>query len=403
MFWRNTHHCASGSTINKAKLCQIGCYSRSTHGKSHALHKPGLGYKAASKRLCLPHSTVQYTVKKGKLWGTVKNLNRSGRKRKISLKLERNMIRNITTNPRTSVQDIKAHLVTMGVDVSNSTIEWCPYRAGLKSCRPRKTPLRKKCHLNARLKFPKEHVKKPDKFWDKVLWSDETKVELYGHNDLKTVWRKKGEAYHPKNTIPTVRHGGGNLMLWGCFSSNGVGKRVRVHGIMKKEDYKKILEENVHEPARKLSLGRNFVFQQDNDPKHASKLVKKWFQDKKLNVLERPSHSPDLNLIDNLWWELKVWVWAREPKTLDELEQNCQDEWSKIPVEICKNLICYYKKRLLSVITKKSHAIDYWTKGPNTFELLTWDHNTFFDRTIKSNFLVSGKQTSNNFLKSYSL
>ena len=152
-----------------------------------ALHKLGLDFKAVSKRLYLPRSTEQYTVKKEKLWDAVKNLNRSGRKRKISRKLERNIVRNVTTNPRTSVKDIKAHLFTVGVDFSNSTIERCLHRAGLKSCRPRKTPLLKKCPLNTRLKFAKEPVEKPDKFWDKVLWSDETRAELYEHNNLKTV------------------------------------------------------------------------------------------------------------------------------------------------------------------------------------------------------------------------
>ena len=83
-----------------------------------ALHKSGLGYKAVSKRLCLLRSTVQYTVKKEKLWGTVKNLNQSGRKRKMSRKLRRKIMKNVTTDPRTSVKDIKAHLGTVGVDVS---------------------------------------------------------------------------------------------------------------------------------------------------------------------------------------------------------------------------------------------------------------------------------------------
>ncbi|KAI5615349.1 kin of IRRE like b isoform X5, partial [Silurus asotus] len=44
--------------------------------------------------------------------------------------------------------------------------------------------------------------------WEKVMWSDETKIELLGHNSTKRVWRKKNDEYHPKNTIPTVKHGG---------------------------------------------------------------------------------------------------------------------------------------------------------------------------------------------------
>ena len=55
------------------------------------------------------------------------------------------------------------------------------------------------------------------------MWSDETKIELFGINSTRHVWRKRNAEYNPKNTIRTVKHGGGNLMLWGCFSAKGTG------------------------------------------------------------------------------------------------------------------------------------------------------------------------------------
>ena len=64
-----------------------------------------------------------------------------------------------------------------------------------------------------------------------VLSSDETKIELFGHNDHCYVWRKKGEACKP-NTIATVKHGGGSIMLWGCFAAGGTGALHKINGIM---------------------------------------------------------------------------------------------------------------------------------------------------------------------------
>ena len=99
----------------------------------------------------------------------------------------------------------------------------------------------------------------------------------------------------------------------GLFAANGTGALQRVNGIMKKDDYLQILQDNLKSSARRLGLGRSWVFQQDNDPKHTSKVVMEWLNQAGMKVLEWPSRSPDLNPIENMWTMLKKQVRVRKP------------------------------------------------------------------------------------------
>ena len=127
---------------------------------------------------------------------------------------------------------------------------------------------------------------------NKIFWSDETKIELFDLNAKCHVWRNAG-------AIPMVKHGGGSIMWWGCFSVAGTGKQVRIEGKMNRAKYREILDENLLQSVQDHRLGRPFNFQQDNDPKHTAKTTQEWFQQNSLNVLEWPRQSPDLNAIKN--------------------------------------------------------------------------------------------------------
>lgn len=324
-----------------------------------AAQKSGEGYKTISKRFQVPVSTVQSIIRKYKTHHTVENLGGRGRKSKVTPVLARKIVREVVKNPKTTTKDILKNLDSTGCNISRQTVQRTLHNAGLHGHRPRRTPLLRKRHTKARLTFAKAHLDKDENFWSSVLWSDETKIELFGHNDVAFIWRKKGEAFNPKNTIPTVKHGGGNVIFWGCFSANGPGNLTTVNGIMKKEQYIKILNNNIQQSAEKLGLGHQWIFQHDNDPKHTAKVVKNWLVDNNINVLQWPSQSPDLNPIENLWRVLKIRVMARRPSNLKELELIAKDEWAKIPVETCKNLVSNYRKRLIAVIASKGYSINY--------------------------------------------
>jgi DDE superfamily endonuclease len=120
-------------------------------------------------------------------------------------------------------------------------------------------------------------------------------------------WKKKGESLSDRTTTPTVKHGGGNnLMVWGCMGWNGVGKLTEIQGIMDAKQYCEILEDGLVESFEELEVeeGKR-MFQQDNNPKHTSKLATKWFEDNNIYVLVRPAQFPDLNPIEHLWVHLK--------------------------------------------------------------------------------------------------
>ncbi len=78
-----------------------------------------------------------------------------------------------------------------------------------------------------------------------LLWSDETKINVFGTDGFKTVWRRKGEEYKEKCMVPTVKHGGGSVLMWGCMSAAGVGELHFIDGIMNSQMYCSILKEKM--------------------------------------------------------------------------------------------------------------------------------------------------------------
>ncbi|KAG2456454.1 TCB1 transposase, partial [Polypterus senegalus] len=322
-------------------------------------HKSGEGHRKSSAALKVPMSTVASIIRKWKKLETTKTLPRAGRPPKLSDRGRRALVREVTKNPMVTLSELQRSSVERGEPSRRTTISAAIHSLGLYGRVARRKPLLSKRHMATHLEFAKRHLKDSQTMSNKILWSDETKIELFRVNARRHVWRKPGTAHHQSNIIPTVKYGGGSIMLWGCFSAAGTGRLVRIKGKMTAAMYRVILDENLLQSALDLRLGRRFIFQQDNDPKHTAKISKEWLQDNSVNVLEWPSQRPDLNPIKHLWRDLKMAVHRRFPSNLMELERCCKEEWAKLAKDRCAKLVASYSKRLEAAMAAKGASTKY--------------------------------------------
>ncbi|CAI2325601.1 unnamed protein product [Caenorhabditis sp. 36 PRJEB53466] len=222
----------------------------------------------------------------------------------------------------------------------------------------REDPQRSFTDIQMIVKSPNEVTPSLRTEWANHVFSDESKFNLFGTDGIKWIRRPVGCRFDPSYQLQTVKHGGGSVMVWGCFSGTSIGPLRRITGIMDRYVYEDILEKTMR-PWARSNVGQAFVFQQDNDPKHTSKHIKDWFRRRHVNLLDWPSQSPDLNPIEHLWEHVERQLRGIRASNANQKFDQLQSVWQAIPMSVIHTLLDSMPKRCQAVIDAKGYPTKY--------------------------------------------
>lgn len=302
------------------------------------------------RKICdiVSYGGVHGIIDKFKKTGEVKNVQRAGRPRITSIAEDRKIVITSKRNRFKTAPIIAAEMNKHRQrKMSSVTVKRRLIEIGLNGRVAAKKPLLRPTNLKKRLQFAKDHLDWTFEDWSKVLWTDESKFEIFSSKRRVYVRRFKHERAAKYCIAPTVKHGGGNVMVWGCFSAAGIGDLVQVTGRMKKEQYQDIILKHAESSGFRL-IGAGFTLQQDNDPKHNKKVHQGMF-----NWMDWPSQSPDFNPIELLWDELDRKVRIDPPTSTADLLRKLQQHWKKITPECIEKLLRRMPKLCAAVIKAK--------------------------------------------------
>ena len=110
------------------------------------------------------------------------------------------------------------------------------------------------------------------------------------------------------------------------------------------------MNKNLDKAVRILEHPDDYIFQQDNDPKHCSKKTKEFFKEKEIHVLPWPAQSPDLNPIEHLRDYLDRQISCFERRSKQTFENALQEKFYSIDASFCKKLVDSMPNRLKEFI-----------------------------------------------------
>ncbi|CAF3466931.1 unnamed protein product [Rotaria sp. Silwood2] len=304
-----------------------------------------------SRYLHVHEPTVRYWLERYETTGEVEVIQKSGRKRCTTEKQDTAIQSMVAQHPTESLDQIAFRLSKKGIKVSLTTLRRRFKEAGVQSMKPTSKPLLTSDHIQKRLKWAIEHK---DVNWNQVVFTDETSFHM--KQAIRRVWKKRGENYY----VSTIKHPI-KIHAWGCFSNKGFGKLFLFTRTLNSKLMCKIYKYGLV-PSTKKWFGdnnTNWSLLKDNDPKHTSKMCKRFKVDNGVQSLPWPSQSPDCNPIENVWALMKLKINKQPPTSMKNFMARIRKEWKNLSVHFAAKLVNCMEHRIELLIERNGDYINY--------------------------------------------
>lgn len=331
------------------------------------LLKMGENYTEIARRSKTSRCFVRNTAKKIRRGESLGNRSGQGRKRSTNTAQDKFIVnlskRNRTMSSREITSEVNASWST---NLTSRTIRGRLLEKGLKSYTQKRRPYRNTKQAKKRLAWCKTHVLWTQNEWNDVIFSDESHFEVINRKNRCFVRRTPDEKEAQFNFSVRTQGGGGTVSVWGCFTAAGTGPLIVYEGRLNADAYIDVISEALPSLVDDIPLAQRpkCKFMQDNAPCHTAKKTMTWLQrfkqTAKVDCMDWPPTSPDMNPIENIWEIIDQRLKTYQISTKQQLEAAIKDVWHTIDVATCAKLVKSVPKRVKAVMKAKGGNISHY-------------------------------------------